>query len=65
VFRGRSLDPDGVIGAVKPLIDGLKGHAFGDDNAAGVEYAPVRFVTGRAWRGIHAVTEIRIEPASE
>ncbi len=61
VWRGRSLDEDGATWAMAPIIDGLKGLAFGDDSAAGVELGGVRFVTGRAWQGARAVTAVRIE----
>lgn len=61
IFRGRALDPDGATWAMAPLIDGLKGEAFGDDDAVGVELGGVRFVTGKAWAGPMSVTEVRIE----
>ncbi len=65
VFRGRTLDPDGALGAMKPIIDGLKGEAFTDDSARFVELAPVRFVTGKAWAGVMACTEVKIESVND
>ncbi len=64
-FRGRVLDPDGAMWAFAPLVDGLKGEAFRDDDAATVEYGPVRFVTGAAWAGANAVTEVMIEEVGD
>ncbi len=65
LFRGRSLDADGATWALSALIDGLKGEAFVDDSTRFVELAPVRFVTGKAWAGVHACTEVKIESMND
>ena len=65
VFRGRSLDPDGAMWAMSSLVDGLKGEAFGDDDAAGLEWGAIKLITGKAWAGPMACTEVKIESIEE
>lgn len=35
--RANRRDPDNFTAAIKPLLDGLKGHAFSDDDAGTIE----------------------------
>ena len=53
--RGRLVDPDNALAACKALIDGLTDEPgrpalLPDDSASMVEYAPIVFETGKAWR---------------
>lgn len=60
IHRGRVLDPDNALSALKVTLDSLKGRLFPDDSARYVEYLPVRFATGRRFGGAaaHVVCEI-------
>lgn len=58
--RARRCDPDNALAACKGLLDGLtdkrgRQSLLPDDSDRWVEFAPVRFETGRQWKGREAV----------
>jgi len=63
IRRGRLIDPDNLAsGATKSIIDGLKGCAFPDDDAAHVVMGEWRQESGKAYR-LFPEVEVWLEAA--
>lgn len=67
IRRGVKMDPDNALAACKNLNDSLlcrnrrRYGVVADDDASRVRYAPVRFETGRRWKGREEV-QVTITP---
>lgn len=66
LHRGRKVDPDNALGALKPLVDALfKDGITPDDSAEWVAFRPVRQVPGKEYRGAECVVfEVELEGAA-